>query len=280
MQLVDKKVLEELAKRQAIVEAEEFSYENFTALWRKTYDTVAEDFKTEDRRIKRTYHLMKRYLKKNSPPIRFVGEGSSRSAFACDGGKCLKVAINKKGILQNNTEVKNCIKGSDEYSCFAKVYDNDKDGFTVLTECCSPIPSMKELAEQFQLDDKDLLIRVLDEIVNTFECNIDAAERLARTELEELQPITYASEKADAAFYVGVINFCKAAKHPTDPLEKVISDLIKFYTKNGKSDKALVIADLNEETNWGYAIRDGFIVPVIIDAGYSSEVMHYYYPND
>ena len=42
MQLVDKKVLEELAKRQAVVEAEEFSYENFTALWRKTYDEVAE----------------------------------------------------------------------------------------------------------------------------------------------------------------------------------------------------------------------------------------------
>ena len=125
-----------------------------------------------------------------------------------------------------------------------------------------------------------MLIRVLDEIVNTFECNVDAAERLARTELEELQPITYASENADAAFYVGVINFCKAAKHPTDPLEKVISDLIKFYTKNGKSDKALVIADLNEETNWGYAIRDGFIVPVIIDVGYSSEVMNYYYPDD
>lgn len=184
MQLVDKKVLEELAKRQAVVEAEEFSYEYFAELWRKTYDTVAEDFKTEDKRLTRTYRLMKRYLKKSSPPIRFVGEGSSRSAFACDGGKCLKVAMNKKGVLQNSAEVKNCIQDT-RYSCFAEIYGHDQDNFTLLTECCAKITA-EQLAKEFGVKDLFMLFRILDEIVNSWECDIKEAEAAAKEDLESV----------------------------------------------------------------------------------------------
>jgi hypothetical protein len=35
--------------------------------------------------------------------------------------------------------------------------------------------------------------------------------------------------------------------------------------------------DLEAFENWGLAIRDGAIVPVIIDAGYDTEVMKDYY---
>ena len=55
-------------------------------------------------------------------------------------------------------------------------------------------------------------------------------------------------------------------------------DLIRFYFDHGKSDDAMVLTDLENAENWGYAIRSGKVVPVIIDAGYSAEVMHHYYP--
>lgn len=39
--------------------------------------------------------------------MRYIDEGSSRAAYACSGGKCLKVAVNKAGIAQNKQEIKN-----------------------------------------------------------------------------------------------------------------------------------------------------------------------------
>lgn len=37
-------------------------------------------------------------LKPLCPPIKLIGEGSSRTAFACLGGRCLKVAKTLAGI--------------------------------------------------------------------------------------------------------------------------------------------------------------------------------------
>lgn len=55
------------------------------------------------------------------PPIKLVGVGSSRTAYACLGGKCLKVAHNESGIAQNKQEEKSTKKHwwSRGYSCFA-----------------------------------------------------------------------------------------------------------------------------------------------------------------
>jgi len=46
-------------------------------------------------------------LKKHCPPIKLVGQGSSRTAYACLGGKCLKVAMSEIGIAQSKQEAKN-----------------------------------------------------------------------------------------------------------------------------------------------------------------------------
>lgn len=41
---------------------------------------------------------IKRFIKIHKcPPVEYVGEGSSRIAFALDGGLCLKVAYNEAG---------------------------------------------------------------------------------------------------------------------------------------------------------------------------------------
>ena len=42
--------------------------------------------------------LKSEYLVGKCPPIKLVGDGSSRTAYACLGGKCLKVAKSFAGI--------------------------------------------------------------------------------------------------------------------------------------------------------------------------------------
>ena len=37
------------------------------------------------------------FLKENCPPIKFIGEGSSRAAYAMEGGLCMKLAMNEAG---------------------------------------------------------------------------------------------------------------------------------------------------------------------------------------
>ena len=41
--------------------------------------------------------LREDWLKKHCPPIKYIGKGSSRAAFAMGGGLCLKVACNEAG---------------------------------------------------------------------------------------------------------------------------------------------------------------------------------------
>lgn len=60
-------------------------------------------------------------LSKHCPPIELVGKGSSRTAYACIGGKCLKVAYSDAGVAQNKHEYKTTAKGmfKKSYECFA-----------------------------------------------------------------------------------------------------------------------------------------------------------------
>lgn len=37
------------------------------------------------------------FLKQHCPPVRYISEGSSRAAYALDGGLCLKIAISEAG---------------------------------------------------------------------------------------------------------------------------------------------------------------------------------------
>ena len=57
------------------------------------------------------------WIKDHCPPIRYLGEGSSRLALAIDGGKCLKVAINEDGIEQNANEIA-VFEAGKGYLCF------------------------------------------------------------------------------------------------------------------------------------------------------------------
>lgn len=48
--------------------------------------------------IKHAYDTFVSKILSKYEPIKFVGDGSSRSAFACIGGKCIKVAKSQAGV--------------------------------------------------------------------------------------------------------------------------------------------------------------------------------------
>ena len=51
--------------------------------------------------------------------------------------------------------------------------------------------------------------------------------------------------------------------------------LVKFWKKNGTDE--LLPGDVITEDNWGFAIRDGKIAPVMLDVGFSKSVASRYY---
>lgn len=57
--------------------------------------------------------------------------------------------------------------------------------------------------------------------------------------------------------------------------QEMMLSLVEFWNKNGVNE--LLPADLVGSNNWGYAIRHGRVAPVILDAGFSEEVMKDYY---
>lgn len=61
---------------------------------------------------------------------------------------------------------------------------------------------------------------------------------------------------------------------PKTPAQKSMSEIFRYVFKHHEQ---LVPGDLAAVENWGFAIRDGKICPVILDAGFSREVSKTYY---
>jgi len=51
--------------------------------------------------------------------------------------------------------------------------------------------------------------------------------------------------------------------------------LVKFWKKNGTEE--LLPGDVTNEDNWGFAIRDGKIAPVMLDVGFSRSIADAFY---
>lgn len=105
--------------------------------------------------VKHAYDRFVREILFGRKSIKFVGDGSSRSAFACVGGKCLKVAKYESGIAQNKQEEKHTARHwwKRGYDCFAETYGHNEDYALLLAECCSKIKSQEELANAFGIDE-------------------------------------------------------------------------------------------------------------------------------
>lgn len=104
MEIVSLEILKELAKHPSqIKENEGYSFKDIKEHYIEYRKQVLKDVEDDDfGRVlyERIDEKMIGYLKGNAD-IRFVGQGSSRTSYAMNGGDCLKVAYNKAGIAQN-----------------------------------------------------------------------------------------------------------------------------------------------------------------------------------
>ena len=205
-----------------------------------------------------------------------VGVGSSREAYACFGGRCLKLAINDAGVDQNRQEMENTGPGifSGDWDCFAQSYTISKDGCLLLTECCSKHEGEKHLANLLGVQQWltwEAVMHALTlagdklDVAKAADLAADDAEDLQLKRMEE-----YALAAEDASNLLRNL-----ADGRTTKLSQTALELFDFWRKNGLS--GLMPADLASPENWGCAIRDGEIEPVVIDTGFSKDVADRHY---
>ena len=78
-----------------------------------------------------------------------LGVGSSRAAYLINNQKVLKLAINGKGIAQNQVEFSNLIKNRSDI--FPKAYDKAPDDSWIMVEHVRVFETMEEVAGAFGL---------------------------------------------------------------------------------------------------------------------------------
>lgn len=94
-----------------------------------------ESFKMEEFKKLVSFYERIKYCEEN---LTHLSSGSSRLVYIIDNDKVLKLAKNKKGIAQNNTE----INLSGDYmldGLLAEVYDYEEDGFWLEMEYCKKL---------------------------------------------------------------------------------------------------------------------------------------------
>lgn len=262
----------------------DINYKQFKTEYAKVYNAALSKYskrKTQsamDSLLKGVFaSLKKSWLKKNAPPIEFIAEGSSRAAFRCGGGKCLKIAKNAAGIAQNKQEVKNIGRNekTSKYECFVKNYDYDaKTKCSLLTECCAKIKS-KDFEKLFGLTCVELGVeigQILDLCDMFKKLDLIQAEKFYKKKWLQAQKEKDTFWMQELEQKLELIDNIKKNKAPQ---WEILRELVRFYQDNGT--KSLLHGDLEDPDNWGYAIRYGKIVPIIIDAGFSEKVYQDYY---
>lgn len=224
-----------------------------------------------------------RYLKRLCPPIKLVGVGSSRTAYACLGGKCLKVARSERGVAQNAHEEKLTKRRwwSRGWDCFAQTYAASNDHALLLTECCAKIESERQLAEAFGMGDFEVFLAVVKAAGDGRKHDLPSAARYLKDTAADLRRkgrdfssmLAYAAAAEKGAAWLD--RTAKTGRRLLSPGQKSFMELAEFWSKNGADQ--LLPGDVTKENNWGLAVRDGQIAPVLLDIGFSRDVARRFY---
>lgn len=174
-----------------------------------------------------------------------IGAGSSRMVFKIDDNTCLKIAINKKGLVQNLTESDKNLQTMD---LFTKVYDFDEDGMWIEAE----------LAKRAKPSD---------------------FKRLTGYDYETMkQWINYCHKSYSLSMWAVRIpdNYMELfnSKEWEDNYEYGIFADIRKYMQDYMID---AIGDLRRISSWGIVNRNNKEQLVIIDSGLSDEIYNDYY---
>lgn len=259
----------------------------------KAYETKKKQIQAEQKDMSendlrsKVYEWMKSpYLKSKCPPIKFIGQGSSRTAYACLGGKCLKVAKTEAGAAQNKHEMKHTKKRwwKPNVECFIQSFSSSRDYGLLLTECCSPIDTDEHLSELLGLPrHAQALKTALIGICQTRGFDIGRASELVKSQADEL--------KRDAEFIKSqeylkkaemmkmtsqhLYKLSRTSEEQLMPGQRSLVQLVEFWKKNGVDE--LLPGDVARAANWGIAIRRNQLTPVLIDVGFSERISNRYY---
>jgi hypothetical protein len=191
----------------------------------------------------------------------FLGQGSSRAVYALSTGKVLKIAINDKGMAQNEAERIVWQNPSTRY-IGAKVFESDPDNHWSVME----IAKIYENGTQLKLD-----LGIPRELAELWGYDITSAA----FDLTKLYDLDRSIEE------VIEVRFRRDPEN-----KKAIEDLRKFLEDPPKSMLALV--DLIHNAPTDQALQPGDIVPdhfgrtadgrpVLIDYGFTTGVAEEYY---
>ena len=180
--------------------------------------------------------------------------GTSRLAFNLEGD-CLKVAWNRRGILQNRSEI-DILETCTGYSCFPRlIHVFDDNPIAYLTEYCDPFNTEDLGIRNFEIDYMAQFFNILED--NEFSLP------LTKQELER-------NRKDMPRNYVELLGDMIEGKEST----RTFRDLVDFFRKNpGRRD---LMIDTGIPENWGCAKRNGLSLPIYLDLGFSKETRKMY----
>lgn len=206
------------------------------------------------------------YLKNNTI---YIAEGSSRATYIISSKKVLKLAINARGIAQNQAEVEQLLEYKSEF--IPKYYTHDQNFKWIIVELVRPLYSNKELKNLLNIsyDMFDLFFIFHETSSSSFEeflkkefksfitpmikYNVDSSKSLVIKEYCANNNIEFSFEKLEQS----LLN------------NKTLVNFMNFVFKNQNLEYSEIVTD-----NLGIN-SDGKLV--ILDLGGTKEVIKNYY---
>lgn len=177
--------------------------------------------------------------------LKRLGSGSLRMVFQIDDEKVLKLAMNRKGLAQNEAEIRG---GSDLYSTLANIFDYDENDLWLEMELVRKVKP-----QDFK--------RIVGYDFNTI-CEY----------LDDLYYRQTGSLKRQKQF--GHFNYRKFSQEEIDEIyeNEWMYDLTVYV-----SDTNIPVGDLKKIDSWGIVTRDFGEWIVIIDSGLTEDVWDNHY---
>lgn len=164
-----------------------------------------------------TINTMLEYAKRFLEPL---GEGSSRKAFLLSSKYALKIAINKKGLAQNEQEV-DVFTNPKSKAVVAKIYDAANEHQWVISDLVRPLGSQDEFTQQTGIKWADF-----EEDMNDF---VKRKGAITQDDLQMMNP-------KEAAFIQAVVATARASN-------LLVGDLKEFSHWGKTPDGRIVLLD-------------------------------------
>ena len=213
------------------------------------------------------------FLKENCPPIKFIGEGSSRAAYAMEGGLCMKLAMNEAGTAQNKAEVENTYSSS-ALEIFPRVHGIGGKCLGILVECVATYDDPYKFSVEFidclkfrswKNGGYDFPTEPVGEFLS--EVQKKAAEE--NSSFDEA-----VKEAGDESRWQSWKDLAEMVLRPQNAAQKFLRMTAEWAAEN---PQRLLAADMSNPDNWGLAVRNGEVVPIVLDAGFSEPVKKAFY---